>query len=99
MKYLKTQWKFRLFVVLLLSTLLSIALVSLELTSWATQINQQGYSHSDGNRKVAPILMYILPFVKELVLVGIPLIITLLYLKLFDLIKQVFAKFFSSKSI
>ena len=96
MKYLATHWKPRLFTVLLISTLLSIAMIALELTPWAEQINQQGYTHGDGQRDIAPILVYILPFVKEIILVGVPLIITLLYLKLYALLKSLFNKLFSA---
>ncbi|MCT8985563.1 hypothetical protein [Shewanella phaeophyticola] len=78
MKYLQYQWKPRLCYVLAISIFVSILLVSLEWTSWAEQINAQGYSHGDGEgkSKMPSILMYILPFVKELILIGVPMLIT-----------------------
>lgn len=84
MKYLQYQWKSRLFYVLAISILVSVMLVSLEWTSWADQINMQGYTHGDGEGKgkMPSILMYILPFVKELILIGVPMLITVALAKL-----------------
>ncbi|MGY8896847.1 MAG: hypothetical protein ACKVI8_02360 [Paraglaciecola sp.] len=84
MKYLQYHWKSRTFVVLAISIVVSILLISLELTDWAAQINQQGYSHGSegGDGKGIPsALRYILPFVKELVLIGVPLLLSLLLMK------------------
>jgi hypothetical protein len=92
MKHLKQQWKTRTSIVLVVSVLVSLLLVSLELTDWAAQINQQGYSHgaAEGEKpKIAHILMYILPFVKELILIGVPMLLTLEIAKLLGLIKRV----------
>lgn len=92
MNHLKQQWKTRTSIVLVVSVLVSLLLVSLELTDWAAQINQQGYSHgaAEGEKpKIAPILMYILPFVKELILIGVPMLLTLGIAKLLGLIKRV----------
>ena len=92
MKHLKQQWKTRTSIVLVVSVLVSLLLVSLELTDWAAQINQQGYSHgaAEGEKpKIAAILMYILPFVKELILIGVPMLLTLGIAKLLGLIKRV----------
>ncbi|KPV90529.1 hypothetical protein AN395_03123 [Pseudoalteromonas sp. P1-30] len=91
MKHLKQQWKTRTSIVLVVSVLVSLLLVSLELTDWAAQINQQGYSHGTAEcekPKIAPILMYILPFVKELILIGVPMLLTLGIAKLLGLIKR-----------
>ncbi|GHB77421.1 hypothetical protein GCM10008107_28670 [Psychrosphaera saromensis] len=85
MKYLKNSWQSRTFTVLLVSIVVSVLLVTLEQTQWAEQINQQGYSHSgggDGQRNISTILMYVLPFVKEFILIGIPLGLALLVMKL-----------------
>ena len=92
MKHLKQQWKTRTSIVLVVSVLVSLLLVSLELTDWAAQINQQGYSHgaAEGEKpRITPILMYILPFVKELILIGVPMLLTLGIAKLLGLIKRV----------
>jgi hypothetical protein len=84
MKYLQTEWKTRLPVVMLISIAISALLVGLELTDWAAQINQEGYSHGEGEGPSGPsVLMYILPFVKEVVLIGVPMALSLLVMKLF----------------
>lgn len=93
MKHLTIQWKSRTSIVLVVSLLVSLLLITLELTDWAGEINHQGYSHGspDGEKpSIAPILMYILPFVKEIVLIGIPLLFTLGIIKLSGLIKRLF---------
>ncbi|ASM49007.1 hypothetical protein PESP_a0809 [Pseudoalteromonas espejiana DSM 9414] len=93
MKHLKQQWQSRTSIVLIVSLLVSLLLVSLELTDWAAQINQQGYTHGapDGEKpNIAPVLMYILPFVKELILIGVPMLLTLGIAKLIGLIKGMF---------
>lgn len=93
MKHLKQQWKTRTSIVLVISVLVSLLLVSLELTDWAAQINQQGYTHgaADGKKpNITPVLMYILPFVKELILIGVPMLLTLGIAKLIGLIKGMF---------
>ncbi|MDO6840497.1 hypothetical protein Q4602_13505 [Paraglaciecola chathamensis] len=81
MKYLQYHWKSRTFVVLAISIVVSILLISLELTDWAAQINQQGYSHGSEGKGIPSALRYILPFVKELVLIGVPLLLSLLLMK------------------
>lgn len=91
MKHLTLQWKSRTSIVLVVSLLLSLLLVTLELTDWAREINHQGYSHGSpdaGKPNIAPILMYILPFVKEIILIGLPLLLTLGVMKLLGLIKR-----------
>ncbi|MGJ8694072.1 MAG: hypothetical protein ACSHW0_16510 [Thalassotalea sp.] len=83
MKYFQYHWQSRLLIALLVSCTISALLLTLALTSWAVQINQLGYSHgeNDGERAIPAVLMYILPFVKELILIGMPLLLTLLWLK------------------
>ncbi|MDB1124706.1 hypothetical protein [Vibrio algarum] len=84
MKYLQYQWKSRLAVVLAVSVVISVGMVMLDMTDWATQINQQGYSHGEGDGPDVPsALMYILPFVKEIVLIGVPMSISLLLMRIF----------------
>lgn len=93
MKHLKQQWKTRTSIVLIVSVLVSLILVTLERTDWAMQINLQGYSRGspEGEKpNIAPILMYILPFVKELILIGVPMLLTLGVAKLAGLIKGMF---------
>lgn len=93
MKHLKQQWQSRTAIVLLVSVIISLLLVTLELTDWAAQINLAGYSHGspDGEKpNIAPILMYILPFVKELVLIGVPMLLTLGLVKVYGLITRLF---------
>lgn len=90
MKYLQHRWQSRLLMVMLVSLLVSALLVTLELTGWAEQINQQGYSHGDGDggeRSIPAALMYILPFVKEFILIGVPMLLTLLWIKVFRKVK------------
>jgi len=81
MKYLQYHWKSRTFVVLAISIVVSTLLISLELTDWAAQINQQGYSHGSEGEGIPSVLRYILPFAKELVLIGVPLLLSLLLMK------------------
>lgn len=82
MKHLKKHWQKRTFIVLLITVLVGWAMIALELTSWAAAINQAGYSHGEeGERKIPAILMLVLPFVKELVLIGVPLLLTLGWIK------------------
>ncbi|MCF2949458.1 hypothetical protein L0668_15165 [Paraglaciecola aquimarina] len=99
MKYLQYRWKSRLLMVLLVSILISLLFITLEQTSWAEQINLQGYTHgenegstqgnnSGGKPNFPSYLMYILPFVKELILIGVPLLLTLLVTKLFAKFSQ-----------
>ncbi|MEH6713065.1 MAG: hypothetical protein V7733_17775 [Paraglaciecola polaris] len=91
MKYLQYQWKTRLVVVLLISIGVSILLMGLDVTPWAQQINLRGYSHGadEGEGPNIPsFLLYVLPFVKELILIGIPLLLTLLWLKLTQVIRR-----------
>lgn len=91
MKHLQYHWKSRTLVVLVISIVISMLLVLLESTDWAAQINQQGYSHGgeDGEGKGIPsVLRYILPFVKELVLIGVPLLLSLLLMKVLTWFKR-----------
>lgn len=95
MKYLQINWKSRTLIVLLISVLISVLLISLELTSWAEQINQQGFSHgdSDGERPNIPSgMIYILPFVKIIVLMGVPMLVSLLLIKCPAMLKRVMSK-------
>jgi SNF family Na+-dependent transporter len=82
MKYLQYQWKSRLGVVLIVSIVISAAMMMLEMTDFANQINQQGFSHGDGDGPSGPAaLMFILPFVKEIILIGVPMLLALLVMK------------------
>lgn len=98
MKYLQYNWKSRVLVILIISIIVSALMVTLELTDWAEQINLQGYSHgsdSEGDKQranIPPALMYILPFVKEIVLIGVPMLLTLLILKLSSMLKRTFKR-------
>lgn len=84
MKHLKKRWRLRLTLVFVVSVLVSALLVLLEMTDWAVQINKVGYSHGDGEGKNPPaVLMYILPFIKEIILIGVPMTLSLLIMKLF----------------
>jgi hypothetical protein len=84
MKYLLNRWKPRSAIILAASLGISIFMIALEMTDWATQINQQGYSHGDGEpSNPASVLQYILPFVKEMVLIGVPMSLSLFLMRLF----------------
>ena len=92
MKYLQHHWRKRLLVLAVVSIIVSILMITLELTEWAEQINTLGYSHdeNDGDKgKIPAGMMYILPFIKEIVLIGIPLLLTLLWIKVFKKFKQI----------
>lgn len=88
MKYLAYRWRARGIVVVSISILLSVLLILLDRTDWAAHINQQGYLHGGEGNKIPIFLRYILPFVKELVLIGVPLLLTLLFLKIFGMLKR-----------
>lgn len=93
MKYLQKHWQSRTTIVLITSIIIGILLATLDLTTWAEQINQQGYSHGageEGARKIPAIMRYILPFVKEFILIGVPLLITLGWLKISKIVKGLF---------
>lgn len=94
MKYLSYRWQPRTLILLAISIVISLLLISLELTEWAQHVNQTGYSHGDGEdkRNIPVFIMYILPFVKEIVLIGVPLLLTLIYLKIVDNVKRAFKK-------
>lgn len=95
MKYLQHHWRSRLFIVILVSILVSAFMMTLELTGWAEQINQVGYSHDNeepNKQTIPPAMMYILPFVKEIILIGVPLLLTLIWLKLLNKLKSVIKK-------
>lgn len=91
MKYLQKHWQSRTAIVLIVSTIVGLLLTSLELTAWAEKINHQGYSHDAGEevaRNIPTVMRYILPFVKEIILVGLPLLITLGWLKITKKVKK-----------
>ena len=95
MKYLQDHWKSRFVIVMFVSVILSALMVLLELTDWAEHINQLGFSHgkggegAEGEKKNIPaIMMYILPFIKEFILIGVPMLLTLLWIKLFSKVKR-----------
>ncbi len=91
MKYLKTHWKSRLVIVLMVSVAISVLMIVIEQTDWAAKINQEGFSHGENGEPKGPsFLNYILPFVKELVLIGIPMGISLLILKVSNRKKRLF---------
>ena len=95
MKHLTQQWQSRTSIVLIVSIVVSLLLVTIELTDWAAQINLAGYTHGspDGEKpNIAPILMYILPFVKELVLIGVPMLLTLGVIKLYGRITRLLSR-------
>lgn len=84
MKYLQYQWKPRSVIVLVVSIVMGVSMVLLELTDWANQINEQGFSHGDGEGPDIPsVLKYVLPFIKEIILIGVPMSISLLIMKIF----------------
>ena len=88
MKYLRYQWKSRFTLILLTSIILGLLLVQLDLIPWAEQINQQGFSHDgEEGKKIPSALMYILPFVKEIVLICVPMFVTLFFMKFYATIK------------
>jgi len=96
MKHLQINWKSRVTLLLVVSIIISLLMISLELTSWAEQLNQQGsLPHGDGHAggkgkgDMPSILRYILPFVKEIVLIGVPLFITLGLMKFTALCKRI----------
>ncbi|MEL0614274.1 hypothetical protein [Marinomonas arenicola] len=91
MKYVSYHWKSRFTIILLVSLAVAGLLATLDLTSWAEQINQQGYTHGgdgEGKPNIPTVLMYVLPFVKELVLIGVPMLLALLVMTLSAAVKR-----------
>lgn len=92
MKYVKINWVSRTLIIVGISIIISLLMVSLELTDWAAQMNLQTEVHGKGEgdkRNMPTALMYILPFVKELILIGVPMLLTLLILTLSKRLKGV----------
>ncbi|GIU52589.1 MULTISPECIES: hypothetical protein [Shewanella] len=91
MKHLNYRLKPRLTVALAISVVISLMLILLELTPWAEQINLQGYSHGNGEKPDIPSYMrFILPFVKELILIGVPMLLTVFVMKFYGFLKSLY---------
>jgi hypothetical protein len=89
MKHLTYQWKSRVIIILAVSVIISALLVLLDTTEWAQQINIEGFSHDAEEGKKMPLsLMFILPFIKEVILIFVPMFLTLLVIKVFSIIKN-----------
>lgn len=92
MKYLQRNWRSRLLMTLLISSLLSILLVALDQSEWAAQVNAQGMEsgnggeHHKGNKSA--VLMMILPILKVMILTGVPMFLTILLMKILITFKR-----------
>lgn len=89
MKHLAYRWKSRFVIILVVSIIISALLILLDLTEWATQINEQGFTHeAEKGKNIPSALMYILPFIKEIILICVPMFLSLLVIKAFSIIKK-----------
>lgn len=76
MKYVKEEWKFRVTIVLSVSIVVSVLMVMLDQTQWATNINAMEWHHGgEGKPDIPTIVLFILPFVKAIVLIGLPFLL------------------------
>jgi hypothetical protein len=80
MKFLKKNWKSRSTIVVFISLLVGLLMIALEQTQFASDINATGYHHGgdgegEGRPNIPSAVLFILPFVKALVLIGVPLLI------------------------
>lgn len=78
MKFVKINWKFRSSVVVAISVILGLLMIALDQTQFANNINAAGWSHGgegEGRPNIPSIVLFILPFVKALVLIGVPLLL------------------------
>lgn len=78
MKFLKKNWKSRSTIIVFISLLVGLLMIALEQTQFASDINATGYHHGgegEGRPNIPSAVLFILPFVKALVLIGVPLLI------------------------
>jgi|GEM_PF-516811 len=85
MERLTENWFSRTLIILVISCLVAWCMYYLEFTDWATAIDATPIDNNAGRegQRPAQALLYILPFIKEVVLIGVPLALTVLTKKLY----------------
>ena len=76
MKFLNKNWKSRSAIIIVVSVLTGLLMMTLEHTQFASNINASGWHHGgEGKPDIPGIVLFILPFIKALVLIGVPLLL------------------------
>ncbi|NDV91318.1 hypothetical protein GTH32_09020 [Alteromonas sp. 345S023] len=76
MKFLKKDWKSRSTIIVAISLLVGVLMITVDQTQFASEINAMGYHHGgEGKPDIPAVVLFILPFIKALVLIGVPLIL------------------------
>lgn len=89
MTVLAKDWKFRMLIILLVLAVTSLLSTLLTFTTWAEEVRmastvlvEQG-SQQEEVQTIPKLLMFIVPFIKEAILIGVPLFLALLAGKLY----------------
>ncbi|MDO6694249.1 hypothetical protein Q4574_13225 [Aliiglaciecola sp. 3_MG-2023] len=88
MKFVKKNWKSRSTIVVGISLLVGILMIALEQTQFAIDINSAGWHHGgegEGRPNIPGAVLFILPFVKALALIGVPLLVARLIVNIIGL--------------
>lgn len=89
MKFIKIDWKYRTAIVVGISLCVGLLMITLEQTQFAHDINAAGYQHGgEGKPDIPAVVLFILPFVKALVLIGVPLLIARLLANILRLVSR-----------
>lgn len=89
MKFIKINWKFRAAIVVGISVCIGLLMIALEQTQFAKDINVAGYQHGgEGKPDIPAVILFILPFIKALVLIGVPLLIARLLANILRLVSR-----------
>lgn len=81
MTVLKKNWKSRTLWISAISIIVSLIMMTLTFTDWAEamriggELAIQGNEGIDPEREMPAVLMYIVPFIKEFVLIGVPMLL------------------------
>ncbi|MBT3135038.1 hypothetical protein KL866_07965 [Alteromonas sp. ALT199] len=89
MKFIKKDWKSRTAIVVGISVCIGLLMITLEQTQFAQDINAAGYQHGgEGKPDIPAAILFILPFIKALVLIGVPLLIARLLASILRLVSR-----------
>ena len=89
MTVLAKDWKFRMFIILLVLVVTSLLSTSLTFTTWAEEVRMastvlvEQSSQQEEVQTIPKLLMFVVPFIKEAILIGVPLLLGLLVGKLY----------------
>ena len=89
MKFVKKNWQSRSAIIVCISLVVGLLMITLEQTPYASDINAAGYQHGgEGKPDIPAVVLFILPFVKALVLIGVPLLIARLLANILRLVSR-----------